>query len=55
MLHFGKSFPWIKLLVSTAYKIGKVVYDTALKSLISIRNNKGPNIDPYGTPQVIFL
>ena len=42
-------------LVSSAYIIQKLVYDTALKLFISIRNNKGPNSDPCGTPQVIFL
>ena len=41
--------------MSSAYIIGKVVCDTALKSFIKIINIKGPKIDPCGTLQVIFL
>ena len=52
---FCNYFRQIKILVPSPCIIGKMVCETALKSFIQIRNNKGPNIDRCGTPQVIFV
>jgi hypothetical protein len=44
-----------KILVSSANKIGRTLFSTALgKSLMYTRNN-GPKIEPCGTPYLILV
>jgi len=42
------------MFVSSANKISFATGETLQMSLIYTRNNKGPNIDPCGTRQVIW-
>ena len=50
-IHF---WPEINTFVSSANRTDKKEFDTVAKSLLYIKNNKGPRINPWGTPQVIF-
>ena len=47
--------PSINTLVSSANKIENNKSDDLAKSLTLRINNRGPNIDPCGTPCVMFL
>ena len=49
-----KLFPVKNIFVSPANNIDIQASDTVDKSLIYIKNNRGPNMDPCGTPQLIF-
>ena len=43
-----------KRLVSSANIIGSKIFEALQRSFTYIKNNKGPSIDPWGTPQAIF-
>ena len=46
----------IKILVSSANKIGRALFSAALSnSLMYYKNNNGPKIEPCGTPYFIFV
>ena len=47
--------PSINTLVSSANKIENNKSDDLAKSLTLRKNKRGPNIDPCGTPCVMFL
>ena len=51
----SRSLPVQNKLVSSANKIGINHLETDGKSLIKIKNNSGPKIDPCGTPHLICL
>ena len=42
-------------MVSLAYKLKSKKFEVSTISLIYIRNNNGPRIEPRGTPHVINL
>ena len=44
-----------KRFVSLANIIRSKIFDAFWRSLTSIRNNKGPSIESYGTPHAILL
>ena len=44
----------VKILVSSAKSMNLRVLDVFIISLIYTRNNKGPRIDPWGTPHTIL-
>ena len=44
----------VNKVVSSAYKINLKAWLTFMISFIYIKNNRGPSIDPCGTPVVIF-
>ena len=46
--------PSISNVVSSANNIGNSLFVTFGRSLIYIINNKGPNMDPCGTPHVTY-
>ena len=46
----GNDLPLMKMLVSSANCIQDSADDILGNSLTYIRNNRGPNIDPCGTP-----
>ena len=48
------SLPVLNILVSSANNIEKQWYETFAKSLIYNIKNNGPNMEPWGTPNVIF-
>ena len=41
-------------LVSSANKQNEIISEVLQISFIYIRNNKGPNIEPWGTPHEIY-
>ena len=45
---------WNKL-VSSANSIGLRMFETFTISFIYMIKSNGPNMDPWGTPQVIFM
>ena len=47
------SLPLINKLLSSANNIGNVHSQTEARSFMYIRNNRGPRIDPCGTPHLI--
>ena len=47
--------PLVKRWVSSANKNGIITLHSFGKSFISIRNNNGPNVDPWGTPHLILV
>ena len=34
--------------------MGSKIFEALQRSFTYIKNNKGPSIDPWGTPQVVF-
>ena len=48
------SLPVMNILVSSANNTEKQNSETLAKSLIYNKNNMGPNIEPCGTPQLLF-
>ena len=51
----SKSEPLQNKFVSSANSIGAVYLQTSHRSLMYIRKRSGPKIDPWGTPQMMFL
>ena len=50
-----KIFRWEKkILVSSANIMGSKIFQALQRSVTYIKNNKGPSIDPWRAPQVIF-
>ena len=45
--------PEIKIFVSSANKINFKTEDEYIKSLMNTKNNRGPRVDPWGTPWVM--
>ena len=51
----SRFFPFWNKFESSAKKIGIVYLQTLARSFIYTKNNKGPKMDPWGTPHLMFI